>query len=140
MLGDRSGEGWNDCASGGQIPIFRAMVGSIVFERVEHFSDHFAGLERFWALSQLLHNGICLSRIFASHRFQFVSDSLKLAGDARAHLPFCNAASGQFLASHPFAPTARVNVYCMVPSVGLGPSIAAVANSGYVFTYVSRTC
>jgi len=35
-----------------------------------------------------------------------------------------------FLATHPFAPTARVNVYCIVPSIGLGPSIAAVRQLG----------
>lgn len=38
------------------------------------------------------------------------------------------------LPGHPFAPTARVKVYCSVPLTGVGPSIAAVASSGYVLT------
>jgi hypothetical protein len=31
---------------------------------------------------------------------------------------------------YPLAPTARVNTYCMVPLMGVGPSTAAVASSG----------
>jgi hypothetical protein len=114
------------------MPISRLVVTWAVFQRVEHFADHFAGRESFWALCQLLHKGICLSRAFASSRLQFTQDSLSLIADnaAAARAIHLAAILAVFPSGHPFAPTARVNVYCIVPSIGLGPSIAAVANSG----------
>src|SRR5262245_45752094 len=40
---------------------------------------------------------------------------------------------------HPFFPIARVKLYSIESPTGLGPSTAAVANSGYSATYMSRT-
>src|SRR6267143_1110032 len=88
----------------------------------------------------IAHNGIhlSLSGVDTNYGFQFTHDSLKLTpdGSGACRSLDCGPISTVLRAGHPFAPTARENLHCIVPSAGLGPSIAAVANSGWC----SRTC